>query len=105
MERSSHVKTRLRPRGWWLNPSSRLIIGLVLTSAAPGDQKRLRQSSLQTADGITQVSFQLPDHELVIAVSSPHSSGLITSTHDVLSGEIVMKALHKPHGNGKRQAR
>jgi glucose-6-phosphate 1-dehydrogenase len=50
-ERSSPVRTRLRPPGRWSIRSSRPTTGFAPTSAAAGGRKRLTRSSLQTAVG------------------------------------------------------
>ena len=51
MERSSPVRTRLRPPGRWSIQSLRSTIGFAPTGAAAGGRKRLTRSSPQTAVG------------------------------------------------------
>ena len=52
-ERSSPVRTRLRPPGRWSIRSLRTTTGFAPTSAAAGGRKRLTRSSQQTAAGTT----------------------------------------------------
>src|ERR1039458_6779996 len=63
MERSSPVKTRLKPLGRWSIQSLRTTTGLAPTGAAVGGRKRLTRSSRQTAFGTTPAPTRHRDDE------------------------------------------
>src|ERR1035441_10902299 len=84
MERSSPVKTRLKPLGRWSIQSLRTTTGLAPTGAAVGGRKRLTRSSRQTAFGTTPAPTRHRDDEPAAAAGkntdfspsgqSPHRS-------------------------------